>query len=52
MPSTEPLPWTIVPGLAADLLLGRRRSLRADAFTLVNQLKPGMKVLGEEIVSL
>lgn len=44
------LPWKIVPGLAADLLLGRRRSLRADAAKCVARLKPNLQVFGEEFI--
>src|SRR5512139_2461032 len=47
---TYPFPWTIVAGLAADLLLGRRRSLRRDAMACVARLKPELLVLGEEFI--
>jgi len=50
MSPTYPLPWQILPGLAADLLLGRRRSLRADAVACVARLTPSLQVLGEEFI--
>ncbi len=50
MQSTYPLPWSIAPGLAADLLQGRRRSLRADSLRSIAWLNPGLQVLGEEFI--
>lgn len=50
MPTKYPLPAPIVPGLAADLLLGRRRSLRSDALRIIAQLRPRLRVLGEDFI--
>jgi hypothetical protein len=50
MGSTHPLPWQLAPGLAADLLLGRLRSLRADALVSIAGLNPGLEVLGGEFI--
>lgn len=52
MQSTYTLPWTLAPGLVADLLIGRRRSLRADSLRSIVRLNPGLQVLGEEFIPL
>ena len=44
------IPLDLVVGLAFDALLGRRRSFHADAIRCIGQLKPSLRVIGEENV--
>lgn len=41
-------PLRAIPGLAADMLLGRHRSFRSDAVACLARLEPPLRVLGKE----
>lgn len=48
MPSSYPIPWKILPGLAGAVLTGRRRSFRADSLTAISLLHPPMEIRGQQ----
>ena len=48
MPSSYPIPWKILPGLAAAVLTGRRRSFRTDSLTAVSLLESPLEIRGQQ----
>jgi 1-acyl-sn-glycerol-3-phosphate acyltransferase len=48
MPSSYPIPWKLLPGLAAAMLFRRQRSFRQDARLALSLLQPALEVRGQE----
>ena len=50
MPLKYPIPWKILPGLTAAVLIRKRRSFRGDSLTAVGMLEHPLVILGMENV--